>query len=350
MRKFQRAVNAKKCGNIPISRTIDMCTKNGHVFSLGLVVCGNPACPVCAHRIAIKRAKELKIIIAGVIQDGGDVLMGTFTFPHDYGDALAPALKMMSQRYGRIVSGRPARRLMKKIGLIASVRVIEVTIGPNGWHPHIHVLYFFDHKLTEAERSLLNDFLYGRWAGQVVNAGYRQPSPEYGLTLSYGENAAHYISKIAKEGLADELSKSENKSGRKGSRSYYQLIDDFIQYHRDADARYLAEYAEGMYRKKRQVWSGQNLRRKYLGQVKSDLELAQEAEEEESEKAETIIKIDRADWSRMIKIDPANEERIYIIAEIYGRAGVIEFLNSVFRDHPRPPPRKKLRYSSKFYS
>ncbi|GAH92400.1 unnamed protein product [marine sediment metagenome] len=338
MRKFQKGVNAQKCGIVPISNTIDIRIKNGHAFSSGLVVCANPACPVCAHRIAIKHGEELKIIIAGVVKDGGDVLMGTFTFPHDYGDALAPALKMMSLAYGKIISGRPARRLLKKIGLIASVRVIEVTIGPNGFHPHFHVLYFFDHRLTEAERSLLSDFLYERWADQVVDAGYRQPSPERGLTLSHGENAAHYISKIASEGLADELSKSENKTGRKGSRSFYQLIDDFKKYHRDADARYLAEYSEGLYRKKRQVWSGQNLRNKYLGQVKSDLELAQEAEEEEFERAETIIKIERPDWSRMIKIDPANEERIYLIAEIRGRAGVIEFLNSIFRGHARPPP------------
>ncbi|GAH95960.1 unnamed protein product, partial [marine sediment metagenome] len=203
---------------------------------------------------------------------------------------------------------------------------------------------------TEGEKSLLNDFLYGRWAGQVVDAGYRRPSPEHGLTLSHGKNAAHYISKIASEGLSDELSKSEDKSGRKGSRSFYQLIDDFKKYHRDADARYLAEYSEGLYRKKRQVWSGQNLRNKYLGQVKSDLEIAQEIEDEEFERAETIIKIDRLEWSQMIKIDPANEERIYLIAEIRGRDGVIQFLNSIFRNRPRPPPRKKLRYSAKFYN
>ncbi|MHB1644664.1 MAG: hypothetical protein ACYCS8_18765, partial [Acidithiobacillus sp.] len=72
------------------------------------------------------------------------VLFETQTVPHARRDDLASLRSSLSAARRRLFKDRAGRSLASAFGLVGSVSALEVTHGSNGWHPHGHVLRFFD--------------------------------------------------------------------------------------------------------------------------------------------------------------------------------------------------------------
>ncbi len=195
------------------------------------------ACPVCSAQIRALRAALIETAGARHIDQGGGLAFGTLTVPHDFGDDLAGTLAVVRDAWKRTRENRAVRRLWKRLGLRGFVRSLEITYGRNGWHPHVHVLWFTSRPLTSSELVELGDVVHAAWATAVQALGLRMPTRENGVRVqgvdqSAGAAAglASYLSKVQdaygdSRSLGSEMTRGDLKRGRKHSRTPFELLD-----------------------------------------------------------------------------------------------------------------------------
>ncbi|GAH95366.1 unnamed protein product [marine sediment metagenome] len=296
---------------------------------------------VCAYRIAVQRGKEVQAVIQAVRHAGGDVYHVVFTIPHDRRDDLKEMRQAVTKAHTKTVSGRPWKKIKHDLGIIGWVRALEVTHGWFGWHPHLHILLFTRHPLSQAQIDVLWQFLYERWSDAIVAAGYRSPNPERGLVISHGKDAGHYVTKICNQGLAAEISQADSKKGRLASRSIPQIIDDWGDHRRESDKLLLLEWLGCMYQARHLTWS-RGFRKQYLPAEQLNLPLAQDPD---TSAAELIYEFTDKQTDFLTRFDRTLCWRIPEATKKHGRPGVIAELvivNFDFRNAPaRPPPRAK---------
>jgi hypothetical protein len=285
------------------------------------------------QRICSGRADEIKALVTRHRAAGGSAYLLTLTLPHDEGDDLRALREHVAYAWSKVQSGNVFKRWKNRIGIVGSVRALEVNHGPNGWHPHIHVLVLTAGKLEgtggniNADGQAFQNMVYRRWGYYVTernkNTGraYRFPSLEHGVTFK----PSHKDTYIAKMGLADELTRGAWKSPRSahGYRTPLQILRDVERraengvHPKGDDARIWTEYADNMRGARQLTWS-KGLRDKYdLGEEQTDLELAG-AEPEAIEVYEFDAKI----WDRYLKNDHAAQLRVLFGAEVGGEEGV----------------------------
>ncbi len=114
-------------------------------------------CPVCAAKIAESRRKEVAQCLDGHVKAGGDVYMALFTVPHLALETCQELKTFVTKGWQNVLAGDPWKRVKQKYEL-HYIRALEVTLGNNGWHPHIHVL-FLAPGLSETEREELRSWI-----------------------------------------------------------------------------------------------------------------------------------------------------------------------------------------------
>jgi hypothetical protein len=161
--------------------TIDIIDYHGSVSYFGIMSCKNVwGCPVCARKLSEKRKKGLTDLLnAQFGKFGSDsVTASLFTIPHGSYDDLKDINKRLLKSYKEMRESRDYKKLMKKYGGCGSSRATEVTWSMvNGFHPHIHVLNFFENCLL-LEIDFLADQLFALWTKAVVKNGFTAPSRE----------------------------------------------------------------------------------------------------------------------------------------------------------------------------
>ncbi|GAH93013.1 unnamed protein product, partial [marine sediment metagenome] len=176
----------------------------------------------------------------------------------------------------------------------------EITVGENGWHPHLHALFFIDRILTEDEMKTLEQFFWERWANYIEAAGYGLVSREHGVRVSHGESAGNYVALLSKQNLALEIGSSGTKQGRKGSRSIMQLWYDWMVHRRDSDKKLIKEYQRATRRMNQLTWSrGKNdLRKKYQVAEQLDFDLVQDPTENTGQ---LIARMHSSEWLHLLR-------------------------------------------------
>ncbi|GAH92662.1 unnamed protein product [marine sediment metagenome] len=309
--------NPQKCGSVRWSDGVRVRFKNGFSYLHGLVHCGRPwACPVCAYRIARGRGEELQEIIRRHRKLGGDVLHLTATTPHDSRYWLKVSLGVVSGSWRKgCVSGGAWVKIKKALGIQGWCRALEVTHGAHGWHPHIHVLLFLDHPLSKAQRDVLEAYFREHWADAVFAAGYRRPSREHGVRLSDGKGAGWYVTKITKQGLAQEIARSDTKKGRAGNRSPLQIMEDYRRHHLECDRKLIVEWLTDTYRVPQLTWSNgfrKQLAQRYQVAEQLDLDIAQDIKHPADE---LLGEISGAQWDRLVDLAPSFPGQVVEAAE-----------------------------------
>ncbi len=196
------------------------------------------ACPVCSARIRQERALELEAAALRHTDLGGGLAFGTFTIPHNFGDNLQDTLQAIKGTWKRTRENRAVRRLWKRLGLRGLARTFEITYGANGWHPHIHVLYFAHRTLTAEELTELGDVLHAAWATAAQAMGLRMPTRAHGVRVQgiardgRGASAlAGYLTKVQdgygskSRSVGSEMTRGDLKQGREGSSTPFELLD-----------------------------------------------------------------------------------------------------------------------------
>ncbi len=221
----------RKCGRVPLG-DVAIRQQAGVAHYAGLTTCGSIwACPVDSGKIRNVRAEEISGGTARWDQAGNSVYMVTLTMPHDFGMKLAPLLRVIADGFRSVISGRAWVKLKRQIGVAGTIRSVEVTHGPNGWHPHLHVLVFIEGDPGAQGLADLAAHIRGRWERFIVKAGYRAPSQGHGVVIERCFSAAEAGAYIAKtqDGKApgNELARGDLKSGRGDHRTPFQILEDF---------------------------------------------------------------------------------------------------------------------------
>jgi hypothetical protein len=307
-------------------------------FYLGLQSCGKVwLCPHCQPRIASRRGREVQQAVDAWILQGGAVLLVTFTLAHGLPDRLVDTLAALKDAGRRLAQHRALKALGPSIGLHGRIVSTEITHGSNGWHPHLHQLWFVRPGL---DLAVLQSALAPAWRASLQRSGF-SASDAHGVRVDGGDRAARYVSKMGEADsspwtLANELTQTGAKLGRGGSRSVWQILDDYRdrtipRVDRKRCAALLLEYAAATKGTKALKWSPGLKDRFGIGDT-TDEDLA--CEEADADTYE-IAEIGPDDWPAVVRHQV--QAHLLTVAEDHGSAGVarvVAGLRAITERHP----------------
>lgn len=265
--------------------------ENGRAFYKGVEVCGSVwMCPPCAAKVSERRRAELvHATTQHLDRCGQDSLMFvTLTFPHHQHDNLEDLLHKLSKATAYFYRHRDYKNLKKNLEKLGYVRALETTHGyANGWHPHIHEIWFFGENQDKGYFPAIKKEIFAIWSRACSAAGLPAPSWKHGVDVRDARYAAGYITKFGddhrKWGMEDELTKSGAKKGKVDkdgvllSRTPFQLLDAYAVDGDKAAGALFREYAAAFKGKQQVRWSN-GLKSLYGIQDYSDQQLAQKTE------------------------------------------------------------------------
>ena len=245
--------------NLP--ERVQVIKQGDRAFYNGLQTCKNAwCCPVCSRRIGKQRHREITSVIERHSKSGGVACLVTRSIPHTRFDKaidLNMKLKAAERSYK---SGKGWKLIESRFGILGTVRNVEITLGKNGWHPHIHEIYFLESKSRCVE---FKKALHEKWRSAAKRAGLAAPSYIYGVDVRFIRTSdpaetARAAKYLVKYGIASELTGWQNKEGKDSIMPF-----DFLMIARHStDERairlageYFKEYASASKHKRQLVFS-----------------------------------------------------------------------------------------------
>lgn len=246
----------------------------------GLATCGSVwACPVCAAKVAAGRAGELAHVMGKVLESGGSAAMITLTMAHHRGDRLADCWEAAAKAWANVTSGKRWVADQDQFGMLGWAKVTEVTCGDNGWHVHLHVLICFDRPVSLETAEAVAGQMWWRWACALRKRGFQSRA-----LLEGGAGLDVRMADLHTDGLADyfqkiahEVTGSQVKRGRGGSRTPFQILESAVDGVAD-DIELWWEWEKASFDRRQLTWSqGSRDLRRWAGLTReqTDEELAQ---------------------------------------------------------------------------
>lgn len=244
------------------------------------------------------------------------VLFLTLTLRHRKGQALKTLWDALSYCW-RGVTGTAAWRGGARtqgdkaaFGIEHWVRSVEVTVGRNGWHVHIHALLLTNRRLGHLELVQLRQRLFERWSDAAERKGLDAPSDKHGVDLRQAasaqdaEDIASYVAKgMTAESLGAEVAGGLGKLARaKTSRTPFQILVDIGEARRAGqkparkDVALWHEWEAGSRGRRQMTWS--KGAKEALGIAEMTDEELVEAGEEEVE-SWTVAEVAPDQWRRV---------------------------------------------------
>lgn len=252
----------------------------------GLQTCGSVwHCKVCATRVSEVRKLEIREAVDSWLSQGHAVLFMTYTFPHSREDDLRVMLrKLFDIAWNRLINHRAYKRLRKALGYVGRIRALEVTYGEaNGWHPHVHEIWFVESKLTKKEMQAVKNALFDVWKVTAVGAGFKAPNRQRGVDVQGAESAADYIAKFGTEPrweIGKEMAKSHTKKSRdRKGKTPFDLLRDYAETGSSYAADLFKEYAVAFAGQVQLYWS-QGLKDRFRIKEISDEQIAAHQEDD----------------------------------------------------------------------
>jgi Replication protein len=304
-------------------------------FVTGVQTCSSVhACPVCSAAIREKRAREVEGVSTRVLGDGGSVVFVTLTASHGRSDRLDVLLPQLATAWHDLISNR---RWRNAPGLRGAVKTTEITDGfPNGWHPHVHALVFFDQVLTADQLADFSAYVTQSWSrsmeqvGRAVNGhGVRVQR----IRLVAGRaDVGEYLAKVQDgygmtRSVGREMTRTDLKKGRRYNRfSPFELLELASRGDVRARARWL-EYEQATKGRRCLEWSRSDWLRA-LRQVVDDNDQADDAEQSGGV---SVAELSRDEWLLIARYK--RQAQLLTAAERHGLAGVLELLRTLRARH-----------------
>jgi hypothetical protein len=247
----------------------------------------------------------------------------TLTLRHHKGESLSDLLEGLSHARFLMRNRKPWKAWVLKIGMVGSVRSLEVTHGinasvNNGWHVHTHEILFCR---SDGEPLFAGDVL-PMWQSACKTAGLQIPDG-HGVDIKSTDDAVgDYVSKW---GFDHELTKSMIKKGRKdGHLTPWDFLRNFQETGDEVYADLFREYVSCFYKRHQLEWS-KGLRDLFgLGKEKTEQELADEKQDDDW----LLGKLTLAEWRIVIKHDKRGE--VEVVAKCSRDICVVkDFINSL---------------------
>lgn len=307
--------------------------ESGKAFYTGLQTCGSVwGCPLCAAKISERRRKELKKAIKQAKQLGLQVMLLTLTIPHGLGDDVNAITDQMIAAWDSIKRNKAGRTVRDKVGLVGTIRAIEVTHGQNGFHPHFHILLFIESSMTPPEVHALYAPL---WQSSCVKQGLPRPSDSHGCKVDDGSWAAAYASKW---GLESEMTKGHTKTANGKGMTPWDMLRAVLHDNDQEAAKLFKVYYEAFKGRRQLCWSKG---------LKKMLDVADLTDEEiaaqDQERAFELSAITAEQWRHIIK--RKLESAVLDVAE-RDPEGFKDFLRLLC---PEPDPTDGIKIDKKTY-
>ena len=296
LRYCGRRIRRDHAGDVPVVHH-----PGGYAYTTGLQTCGSVwSCPACSYKVRKKRALEIAFVIAAHKAAGGSVLYLTLTVSHQQGEALDKLWTLVQNGWAYCREGAKWQRFRRRHGIDGYIRNLEVTHGPSGWHPHLHVLVFVDHDVDPYEiggtMGLVARYFRRQWITFMETRHGRNVSAEFGVDLRLvkaddAEGVGMYCTKAGYE-----MALADSKVGRaEGNRHPFAIARDAATTGDRADIDLYREWIVSSHGRRSITWSTE-LRNKYgLGKDRTDEELAAE-----SDGGDVICDVDRELWWQIV--------------------------------------------------
>ncbi len=240
-----------KGGQIGISR------RGSRHYVSNVQVCGSVwSCPVCASKVATRRADELGAAVDAWTGQGGSVWLLTLTINHARTDTLEGLLNRFTDAMSKLWSGKWSSSWRADAGQVGIVRNLEVTWGwANGWHPHAHALLFVGSDDAEVFEARIK----ARWQSVAARCGF-SVSLKRGATLETvqdGRVVSDYLNKdeTSTWGAAHELTWANIKSARGERFTPFALLAACDGRDLGAAPALFQEYADAFKGRRQLYWS-----------------------------------------------------------------------------------------------
>lgn len=279
------------CGVVNTDDTVSIKVKDGSAYTVGLSTCGSVwMCAVCAAKVFSRRAVDVQTVSTKHCEAGGSTGMMTLTIRHNRSMTLQQTLSAMTSAWKSLQQSADWRILKEIDGLEHQIRTLEITHGwlkpdayNNGWHPHFHVLLFWN---DQRDHSGDVEWIARAWAARIeARLGVRPDEHGFDYT-ALDAKSSKYVSKIANEMTRADL---------KGSASIWQLLDEL----EDGETWVFGKVMEYYAATKGQraiVWS-RGLRDRYgMGAEKSDEELVADIVD-----GETVDEMSPGTWRKLCR-------------------------------------------------
>lgn len=258
----------RTCGAVSVrpEGTVDLMLERAggvpNAFYSGLASCGSVwSCPVCSERIQSERREQVRKLLDFAEKEGLTSVFGTMTLRHDSRKPLAQTWGALSGAFAAVARDKTVRRLRTALGHQGYLRIVEVTHGQNGWHPHIHNITLFAKKPTEQQLQELADAEFRVWKKVAQLHGLGAPVRErYDLQL-VKQQVEDYFTKttyrgdISAKSLSFEVQGGSSKSGRGGSRTSFEILADLVEHRRPEDLKLWHEFEQVSRGKRALTWS-----------------------------------------------------------------------------------------------
>lgn len=191
---------------------VNLCaSKDRNIFFNGIANCGGYwRCPVCAFKIAEEKKRFLMDLILAHQQKGGSIGFLTLTVRHNRLQPLRKPLNTLLENYRAFQRTSVFQRERKSMGFLGQVKTLELTYSQsNGWHPHLHILYFYDNEnvkdIEKWQKQVLKEWAKYKDNKGLVKAQNQQVlKPDHKLLAEY----------LAKYDIVKEMTKGQLKSSK----------------------------------------------------------------------------------------------------------------------------------------
>ncbi|WP_157776679.1 protein rep [Flavobacterium crassostreae] len=297
--KEHRRPRIQYCGYKPHgndNNPIKLCSsEKGNLFFSGLANCGGYwRCPVCALKIANNKQELLSALITSHQKEGKTIGFLTLTVRHSAKDPLIKTLDKLLSNFKAFQNTRWYQDNKKEIELFGMVKTLEITYSfLNGWHPHLHVLFFYDNSKGASSIEFQKRFI-SRWSKFRDNNGLVSAQNQKILTTDISDYLAKYD-------ITHEMTKG-NIKGSKGLTPFTCLAKIALGDYEDYQQKRLlywvyatyVEYTQGRH----YVNISRSLLKKYAEQIeefnKTDQEIVDETNIDE-----ILLKISLPVWRKI---------------------------------------------------
>jgi hypothetical protein len=205
----------------------------------GLASCGSVwACPVCNAKIQAVRRLEVGTLLAlGLVE--GSAAFGAYTIRHHQGQDLGHLWGSLSKCWNAVSVDKSVRRERASMDWLGYARAAETTVGPAGWHPHVHPLHLFGAPVTLAAVAALHAVEFRAWQKAALRLGLDAPLEDaqhlHLLTADSPDVMGDYFTKAQYSGVPAasvgwEMTSTQTKSRTRatGSRTPWDVLADVM--------------------------------------------------------------------------------------------------------------------------
>ena len=204
---------------------------DGVTCANGIYHCGKRfGCIKCANMAMQKEIRTINIARDLMVEDHSNLQVAflTLTGVHKIQDELKDLRQNFTKIFHKCFSGRNLQKLKDNFNFLGYLRVLEVTEGKNGFHPHIHAIIFFTEQNTQEKLNMFFDVIFNKWSNFLVKANYEKPLKKYSsLELEKDKNCMiKYFMNSCFMSLSSELFGGAAKQSKNGNRNITQIYYD----------------------------------------------------------------------------------------------------------------------------